>query len=313
MKKISIVIPVYQAEHILTELFKRIHEVMKGVTKHYEIICVEDGSRDKSWDVLKQSALHDPRIKALRFTRNFGQHNALNAGLKYAGGDYVIVMDCDLQDDPKDIPTLIGKVTPDIQMILTKKIRRNQSFFRKLIGVGFYRFISWSTGRIIDDNIGGFSLLTREVVTTYNKITDINKFYLPTLLSMGYPFITVTVKNNPRFEGKSSYTLAKLIRHGVFSLVMSTDAPLRFSVTVGLFFMLCSFLGVLYIVGIMIFSGLRILPGWTSLMTALFFFSGIILFGIGMTGLYIAQILEHVQGRHPYSVRSTIHLKSHVA
>lgn len=304
----SIVTPVYQAERILPVLIGRIGAVMKTMKKSYEIVCVEDGSRDKSWDVLVKLATKNKHLKAIRLTKNFGQHNALNAGLQQANGNFTVIMDCDLQDNPSYIPQLFKALTGNVQFILTRKIVRTQTWFRKTFGSFFYRVLSWCTGQTIDYNIGGYSLLTKEVVSAYNAVKETNKYYLPTLLWLGYPYRVIPVRNDPRYEGKSSYTLTKLIKHGVFSLIMSSDVPLKIAITIGLFFMILSFLVALYIFGQIIFFHQTFLTGWTSLMIAFIFLSGIILFCIGMTGLYIAQILEQVRGRKPYTVIQTKNL-----
>lgn len=301
---ISIISPVYGAEGIIHELVKRIEEHIQDITDDYEIILIEDKSPDNSWLEIEQVSEKKSKVKGVKLSRNFGQHNAISAGMEIVSGDYVVLMDCDLQHDPKYLVTLHDKIKEGYDLVYTKTISREHGFLKNLTAVGYYKFLKFISDFDMDPNIGSFSMLSRKVVDAFNQYNDYRKAYLWALNWTGFNYAVVEIEHAKRYAGKSSYNVRKLLIHALNVTTANSDKLLYLSVYMGIGISLTSFLGIFYL--IYRYFTIGGLEGWSSLMVVTMFCCGFILTAIGITSVYIAKIYEQTKGRPRYLVSKTI-------
>lgn len=300
--ELSIVSPVYQAAAIVPLLVKRIVVAAAGATPAFEVILVDDGSSDASWDRISECCERDPRVQGVKLTRNFGQHNAITAGLAVARGQFVIVLDCDLQDDPRYIPALLHKAREGYDVVLTSKRTREYDRLRNWTALGFYRVLA-ALGELpkVDPHINGYSLISRRVVEAYLGLNDYHRDYLMLVEWMGFHQAVLLVDHSPRHAGKSSYTLAKLLRHAVAAITAHSKALLKASIALGFLYVLVALVAMAYLVVGYFIHGYR--AGWASTMVLILGSTGLMLLAIGVLGIYIGHILDQVRARPLYLVQ----------
>jgi len=305
--KISVVSPVYRAEKIVPELVRRIKETMESLPHTYEIVLVEDGSPDKSWQVIEEACKEHPEVVGIKLSRNFGQHYAITAGLAESIGDVVIVMDCDLQDDPKYIPELLEGQDRGAEIIYTEKTSRKHSWFKNLTAQLFNQVFNY----LIDNKhwkasgaIGSYSLLSRKAVNAYLEIKDYRRHYLMVLRWLGFPSHTIQIEHSARFEGKSSYTFSKLVQHALDGITSQSDKLLRLTMFAGFVLSALAFVVAVIVVLLTIYSGFS--AGWPSLFVLILFIGGLIISSIGISGLYIGKIFEQTKNRPLYLIDKKI-------
>lgn len=306
--QISIVTPVYRAEKILPELISRLNEELIKITREYEIILVDDLSPDNSWTVITKLANTQSNLKAIKLSRNFGQHNAISAGLKYATGEYVVVMDCDLQDNPKYIKDLVEKAKGGFDVTYTVKKKREHGFLKNITASFFHSIFNYLVGsqNVIktDGNIGAYSLITKKVAAAYNTLNDEYRPYLVMLNVLGFNSSYIVIEHEKRFSGKSSYGIKKLINHALNGIISQTDRLLKLSIYVGLIYMMFSIIYGLNVLYKAIFS--QTYPGWSSIVLLITFSTAIVLFFLGIIGLYIGRIFLQVKNRPAFIVDKSI-------
>jgi dolichol-phosphate mannosyltransferase len=304
---ISIVSPVYQAEKIVAELVRQLHENLKNITEDYEIILVNDASPDNSWAAVVGECAKDSRVKGIDLSRNFGQHYAITAGLHYAKGDWVVVMDCDLQDRPDEIPNLYRKAQEGWDIVYARRTERQDKFVKRMISKIFNALFAYLSG-IKSDNVANFGIYHSKVIAEYNNMKEYARAFGTLIRYLGFKSCVVDVKHGQRFEGKSSYTLTKLFRLAVDVILSTSDKPLKLSVKFGFIVSVLSFALALYNI-IAKFIGINQLAGFTSTIFSIWFVGGILLFVLGIVGLYIERIFTQVKGRQLYIVRNEINVK----
>lgn len=302
--KISIVVPVYGAEGNIHELSGRIDQAMNDITENYELIYIEDDSPDNSWNEILSVSTNNKAIKAVKLSRNFGQHNAISAGMEIANGDYVILMDCDLQHDPVYFIDLYNKIKEGNDLVYTITNIRNHGFFKNITARLYYKFVKFISDFDMDPNIGSYSILTRKVVDAFNQYNDYRKAYLWALKWAGFKSAVIEIDHNKRFAGNSSYSFKKLLIHALNVTTANSNKLLYLSVYLGIGTSIMSFFGVIIIVYRYFYNGG--LEGWSSLMVMLMFFSGLILTAIGVTGVYLAKVFEQTKGRPRYLISEKI-------
>jgi glycosyltransferase involved in cell wall biosynthesis len=300
---ISVVSPVYGAEGIIQELVKQISASVETITSNFEIILIEDHSPDKSWIEMQSEAAKDRRVKVVKLSRNFGQHNAIAAALELAQGDYVVLMDCDLQHNPVYIPQLYSKILEGYDLVYTKTRTREHSFFKNLTARGYYKFLKLISDFDMDPNIGSYSMLSRKVVDAYNRYPDYKKAYLWALRWLGFKSAILPIEHHSRFAGQSAYSIRKLLKQALNVAVSNSDKLLYLAVYLGVFVSFFAFIGASYIFLRYLFS--NVLAGWTSLIVCIMFFSGLILSCIGISAIYIANTFEQAKGRPRYVISET--------
>ena len=306
---LSIVSPVYGAAAIVGPLVERISAAVAPLTAEFEIVLVEDGSPDNSWAQIAAVAGREPRVRGLRLARNFGQHAAITAGLAHTRGEYVVVMDCDLQDEPAYIPALLAKAREGYDIVLTRKANRRHAWHRNLAARGFAAVFTLLSGhRQADPQVGGYSILSRQVVDAFLQIKDVHRHYLLILGWLGFRTTVVPVEHKPRHSGRSSYTFRRLLRHALEGITSQSTLLLKFAVGIGLTYFCASVVGAAYLSIGYFLHGFR--AGWASTIVLLLASTGLILMAIGILGIYIGNIFEEVRNRPLYLVQDRINLPS---
>jgi glycosyltransferase involved in cell wall biosynthesis len=304
---LSVVSPVYGAELTVDELVKQLVSVMETMDVDYEIILVDDCGPDRSWEKIKQNCSRNPKVKGLKLSRNFGQHFAITAGIDMAQGDYVVVMDCDLQDDPKYIPELYQKIQEGYDIVYTLKESRKHSFFKNITASLFnyvFNYLIDNKSHRSNNNVGAYSMISRKVANAFKAYNDYHRHYLSVLRWLGFNHCYISIEHKERFEGKSSYTFSKLMKHALNGIVSQSDKLLRIFVTIGLTISFISFLSIIAIVILYFVHGF--LSGWASTIIMLLFSTGIILTGIGVLGIYLGKTFEQTKNRPKYIIDEKI-------
>lgn len=308
---ISVVSPVYLAEKIVAELVKRIIEEVSKITPDFEIILVNDGSPDNSWDMIAAQCKKYDFVKGVKLSRNFGQQYAITAGLEMAAGDWVVVMDCDLQDNPKYIFDLHQKALEGFDIVYSSKMQREHNFFKNISAKIFFTIFNYlSDNTRADDETGAYSILSRKVVNAFCKINEFHRHYLMILRLLGFKSATIKIVHEKRFEGKSSYSFAKLVQLAINGVASQSDKLLKISINLGFFLFITSSLWATYIIASYLIRGSE--PGYTSIMAMLLLATGLILMSIGITGIYIGKIFEQVKARPLYFVDETLNLSREI-
>ena len=304
---ISIVSPVYKGEKMVAELVRRNVESVSTITDDYEIILVNDASPDNSWDEIVKQCTANPKVKGINLSRNFGQHYAITAGLHYAKGDWVVVMDCDLQDRPEEIPNLYKKAQEGWNVVYARRMNKKFGYLKKLSSTVFHSLYNWISGMKTDDSIGNFGIYSHKVIDEYNKMGETSRSFGTLVYYLGFPFATIDVEHSERMDGKSSYTLRKLLKLAFDVMISNTNKPLK--ITVGLGFVMAgvSFLLALYNV-VAKWLGLIMVEGYTTTVFSIWFVGGVLLTMMGIIGLYIGKVFDQVKGRPLYVVAEKINL-----
>lgn len=306
---ISIVSPVYKAEKIVYELVRQIEIEVVKITKNYEIILIEDCSPDNSWEAIQKIASSNSHIRAVRFSRNFGQHVAIKTGLKLSKGDCCIIMDCDLQDDPKYISNLVYKWKEGYDIVYTKKHSRAHSKFKNISAILFNKLFNYLVENELNktsNNVGSFSLISRKVIEAFNRYNDYQFHYLMVLRWLGFASSYIEIEHQKRFEGKSSYNFSKLVDHAIIGIVYQSDKLLKLSIYLGFIFSGVSIISVLFVVIRYFISGFQ--SGWASLFVLISLSTGLLLISMGILGLYIGKMFEQVKQRPQYVIDKEINL-----
>jgi len=300
---LSIVSPVYKAKECLPELHRRLSAAAATISPDFEIILVDDASPDDSWSGIEELAKKDRKVRGLLLTRNFGQHHAITAGLSVARGDWVVVMDCDLQDPPEAIPRFYETaVSGGHHCVMGLRNQRKDSMWKRIQSRAFYRVFSFLTEIEYDERVSNFGIASRQVVNEINGMGESVRYYPGFLFWLGYPTAFIDVEHEERFAGKSSYTFLKLLKHSQNIILAHSTKPLRLAVNFGVSLSIGAFLaGLIYFFYVLRF-GSQVM-GWPSLMISLMFSTGAIILTLGILGLYIGRIFIEVKRRPLYAVR----------
>lgn len=301
---ISVVIPVYRAEAILDELYRRLLASLETITPNFEIVLVEDCGGDRSWQGIERLAAADPRVRGLQFSRNFGQHYGITAGLDYCSGDWVVVMDCDLQDAPEEIPRLYTKAQDGYDVVLALRGERHDPLLKRWTSWLFYRLFSYLADIDFDGDSGNFRIMSRQVVKNFNRMREQLRFFGGHVQWMGFPTTGIRVQHAERAEGKSTYTFAKLWKLAADTIIAYSDKPLRMAARFGLAMAFIAFLFGSYLLARAIWHNTAI-PGWSSLIVSLYFIGGLIIGMMGILGIYLGKAFDESKKRPLYIVRRT--------
>ena len=304
---LSVISPVYKAEKIVSELVQQLHENLTIITDNYEIIFVNDASPDNSWAKITAECNKDKRVKGINLSRNFGQHYALTAGLHYSKGEWVVVMDCDLQDRPDEIPNLYQKAKEGWDIVQARRVKRQDNFFKRLSSTVFHKIFSYLSGIKTDKSIGGFGIYNQKVIDEFNKMKETARSFLSLLSFLGFKKTVLDVKHSERFEGKTTYSMAKLLHLALDTILSNSNKPLKLTIKFGFIISAFSFLLALYNI-IAKFVGIIQLAGFTTTIFSIWFIGGIILFTLGIVGLYIERIFEQVKERQLFIIDSTLNI-----
>ncbi len=305
---VSVISPVYGCVRTLPLLVQRIEEVFEPLGLSYEILLIDDGSPDNSWEVIRRLAATHPQIKGIRLSRNFGQHYAITAGVDWAQGKNIIIMDCDLQDDPAMIPTLLQIRQQGYEIVFTRRRHRYHSPIKRAIS----RLYNWMF-RILSDQrydieYGSLVLFSEKVAREFRRFREVSRLYIQILKWLGFASAVIDVPHHPRLQGTSSYSFSKLIRLGVYGWIAHSDRLLRLTIIGGI--TISAFALVMGLVVLIQYFLYEVQVGWTSLILTMLLSTGLILTSIGITGLYIGIIFQQVKHRPLYVIDETINVDS---
>lgn len=299
---ISVISPVYGAAALLEELVKRIETSVKKITDSYEIILVEDQGPDDSWEKIRRICRENPNVVGIRHSRNFGQQYALNCGLDHARGEWVVTLDCDLQDRPEEIIKMYGKAQEGYDIVLASRRNRRDDLLKKLYSRAFYSVLSYLTDTHQDASIANFALYHHKVVDALKSMHDYYRYY-PTMIQwVGFRLTKLEIQHAGREDGKkSSYNFKKRLTLAFNTIISFSDKPLRLTVKLGILISVISALFALALV-IRYFTVESEVSGWTSTFLSLWFLSGLMITILGMVGIYVGKIFENVKDRPTYIV-----------
>jgi glycosyltransferase involved in cell wall biosynthesis len=309
--ELSVVIPVYGCEGALRELHARVCRACEEVTDDFELVLIEDRGSDSSWELLAELARADDRVRAFRLSRNFGQHFAITAGLAECRGRRAIVMDCDLQDPPEEIPRLYAKASEGWDIVFGRRKLKRTSWRRRAVGSVYFTLLNWFTGAGIDGQQGSLSVISRKVIDAFLRFEDRDRHYLLILRWLGFESTVIDYEQAERAHGHSSYTTRDLIGHALGGIFFQTTKLLRWIVGLGFMVSLAGMACAAYLVYAKIAH--HAAPGWTSLAVFTLTIGGFIIVSTGVTGLYIGKVFEQVKGRPLYVIDRAIENGQEVA
>jgi dolichol-phosphate mannosyltransferase/undecaprenyl-phosphate 4-deoxy-4-formamido-L-arabinose transferase len=299
----SIVVPVYRSEQSLRELYERINSTFELIDGDYELILVEDGGRDNSWHVMRSLRQRDDRVKIIRLSRNFGQHNALMCGFSFASGEYVITIDDDLQNPPEEIPKLIKAIRESgLDAIFGIPHERKHSFLRNIGSFVFRRFVLLIFRHHAAYQMSNFRIIRKELVDALLTIHTPNPAVGPLLWNVTDRVGNITVEHRERPYGETTYTSSKLIRQFFHVVLYHSTLPLKWVFVSGLCSICLAFLLGAYYLTLFLMGRITV-PGWITLLLVVLFFSGVIMFSLGMIGEYLLRITQEVNQAPQYVIR----------
>jgi dolichol-phosphate mannosyltransferase len=302
---ISVVSPVYRAEKIVDELVRRNVLALSAITDDFEIILVEDCGPDNSWDKIVENCRKDSRVKGIKLSKNFGQHHAITAGLDHASGDWVVVMDCDLQDQPEEIIKLYEKTKEGYDIVYARRANRQDGFVKKLASQAFRWVFEWLSGIAIDKTIANFGIYNQKVIEATAQLREPMRDFNPMIRWVGFRSTSIDVVHASRYEGKSSYNFKKMANLALSTILAYSDKPLRMTVKLGLLISVLSFLFAIFNL-FEYMTGRITQPGFTTLILSLWIIGGLIIFVLGIVGLYIGKIFEAVKHRPLYVISNIV-------
>jgi glycosyltransferase involved in cell wall biosynthesis len=298
---ISVVIPSYRGSESLNELCSRLDNVLESINSNYEIILVNDGSPTDDWSIISSIANNNTKVKGINLSRNFGQHYAITAGLEHAKGEWVVVMDCDLQDRPEEIKRFYEKASEGFDVVLGRRFERQDNWVKRTLSHAFYKVLSYLTNTTQDSTIANYGIYNKKVIKAICSMGD-NLRYFPTMVKwVGFRQTTIDIDHDERKYGKTTYNLKKLLNLSLDVMLAFSDKPLRLTVKLGAFISLASFVFAVFLIGRFFLGDIKV-SGWTSLIISIWFLFGIVILILGMVGLYIGKIFEKVKNRPTYIV-----------
>ena len=305
--KISVVVPVYGCRAALRELTERVAKTVSSIADDYEIILVNDACPQNSWEVIEQLCREDQHVVGIEMARNFGQIKAITAGLDRSSGDWVVVMDCDLQDRPEEIVTLYNKAMEGYDAVFAKRQGRKDSGLKVFVSKMFYKLYSYVSDGHYDPAVCNFSIISRQVADAYCSMRELHRAYVIYIKWLGFRQTEIEIPADPRKEGKSSYNLKKRLRMAADILTSQSDKILRLFVRFGF---LVSFVSLIAIIVLVIrYFTLSIVPGWSSMIVTMFFLGGLIIASLGVVGIYVGNIFMQSKQRPLYVVRTVLNGK----
>lgn len=312
MKTVSIVIPMYYEEEVARECYEKVSNVLKSLKDKYdyEIIFVNDGSKDKTLEILENIAKDDKKAKIISFSRNFGHQAAVTAGLKEVSGDAIVIIDADLQDPPELIPQMLELWEQGNEVIYGKrKTRKGESAFKLLTAKMFYKTLNALSDVEIPKDTGDFRLVDRKVVDVINSLPEHNKFLRGLFSWVGYKQKAFEYERQERFAGKTKYPLKKMLKLASDGIIGFSTKPLKLVGILGIISIVISFILLIYALISYLFQLNNLSAGWTSIMVAITFFAGVQLLSIWIIAEYIGKIYDESKRRPQYIVDKTINIE----
>jgi len=303
--KFSIIVPIFNEEAVIAELCSRLKDTMAKLPGASEVVLVDDGSRDRSRDLIREVCASDPRFKLVGLSRNFGHQMAVTAGLEHASGDAVITMDADLQDPPELLPDMIAKWQEGFDVVYgVREDRSSDTRFKRGTARLFYRILGRLTEFDIPADVGDFRLVDRRVIDAVGRMPERSRFLRGMFTWVGFKQTGVPYTRPERFAGETKYTVRKMVNFAADGVINFSIVPLRLALNVGFVFVALSILGAMVAVGAKLVGAFTI-PGWASITVAVLLLGGIQLFMLGVVGEYVGRIYEEVKARPLYLVSET--------
>lgn len=300
---ISVVSPVYMAEKILPALCERVDAALAKITDRYEVILVCDGSPDRSWDVMAELVARYPKFTMVRLSRNFGQHYAMTAGLDLARGQWTVVMDCDLQDQPEEIERLLAKTAEGFDIVVARRINRQHKWWKRTTSAMFFKLFGLLSGFKLDSSVGSFRIMSRSVIDGLCSMRESYRMFAGLVEWLGFRTGYIDVQHAARYEGRSSYGLIRLLRMALDGMISFSNRPLYISIGMGLALSLASAAyGAFLVISYLLAPSANTVPGWLSTITATAFLGGLILLNQGVLGIYLGRLYNQAKGRPLYVV-----------
>lgn len=309
MKTVSIVIPMYYEEEVAKECYEKVSNVLKSLKEKYdyEIIFVNDGSKDKTLEILEDIAKDDKRAKIISFSRNFGHQAAVTAGLKEVSGDAIVIIDADLQDPPELIPQMLELWEQGNEVIYGKrKTRKGESAFKLLTAKMFYKTLNALSDVEIPKDTGDFRLVDRKVVDVINSLPEHNKFLRGLFSWVGFKQEAYEYERQERYAGKTKYPLKKMLKLASDGIISFSTKPLKLVGALGIVSIIISIILLIYALISYIFKLNQLSAGWTSIIVAVTFFAGVQLLSLWIISEYIGRIYDESKGRPQYIVDKKI-------
>jgi len=307
-KMYSLVIPLYNEEEVIHECIKRVTHVMENNDFDYEVIFVNDGSKDSTEEIVKQYCDKDKHLKLISFSRNFGHQTAITAGMDNADGDAIIVMDADLQDPPEVILKLIEKHEEGYDVVYAiRSKRKGESFFKKVTAKMFYRFLRNMCEVDIPVDTGDFRLISRQVCDVLKGLTERNRYVRGLVSWVGFKQTGINYEREERYAGKTKYPLKKMLKLSVDGITSFSTKPLKLTKWIGI---IMAAVGFIYAVIVIIqkLAGMQMQTGWASTMVTILLIGGIQLIMLGITGEYIARIFDESKNRPLYIIKEKVNM-----
>lgn len=302
---ISVVIPVYGCKAALPELHRRLCESLEKITNSFEIILVDDFCPQNSWEEIEKICARDARVIGMRLSRNFGQIKAITAGLDKSRGEWVVVMDCDLQDKPEAIIELYNKAQEGYDVVFARRMGRKDTAITKFLSKCFYKVYDYFTDGNFDNAICNFSISKRIVIDSYCRMREQNRAYTLFIKWLGFRQIAIDIDAQERYEGKSSYNLRKKIKMAFEVITSQSNKPLMLSVKAGFIIAMLSLVFIIIVV-VRKLMGADVSIGWTSMIASIYLMGGILLCAVGVVGVYVGNIFNEAKNRPLYVVEECL-------
>ena len=307
MVKYSVVVPLYNEEEVLSETYRRLKSVMDSLDGSYEVIMINDGSKDSTASMARDICDKDPSFKLINFSRNFGHQTAITAGMDHASGEAIVVIDADLQDPPEVIKDMISKWKEGFEVVYGKRAsRKGETFFKKFTARTFYRTLNKMTDVDIPTDVGDFRLIDRKVKDALLTVPEHNRYVRGLISWLGFRQTHVEFVREARFAGETKYPLRKMLKLAIDGITSFSYKPLKFSIGLGSFISLSSLIFALTLIILRFWDIVPMEPGWASLMVVVLFFFGFVFILLGVIGEYIARIFEEVKGRPLYIISDKV-------
>lgn len=306
---ISIIIPCFNEEQVIKYTYERVDKAMKSLTyRGYELIFINDGSRDKTLEILREIAQKDSNVKILSFSRNFGHQPAVTAGINMCIGDVAIIIDGDLQDPPELFSEMVKiHVEQNANVVYgLRGERKGETFFKRVSAKYFYKTINFLSDTPLPVDTGDFRLIDKHVIEAFKNLPEKNKYIRGLISWIGFKQVPITYVRDERFAGETKYPLSKMIKFASTSLLYFSKKPLKLALTIGLVSILIGIGLAIWVITGLIYRTNSIVPGWASTIIALIFFGGIQLLTIGVLGEYLGNMFEEIKNRPEYIVHEKI-------
>lgn len=308
MVDLSVVIPVYGCPEALMPLYERLTKTLKKITKSYEIVMVNDACPKGSWQIIETICKKDKKVLGINLSRNFGQTHSTNAGIAYASGKRVALMDCDLQDRPEGLIDLYKEIDKGYDIVFVRRKNRKENALTMFFSRNFYRIYNSLIDGHYDGDVGNFSMADRRIIDIYNGINDNNKNFTMVLSWMGFKRSYLDIESDERFEGHSSYTLSKKISLAIDIVTSQSNKPLKIIILFGVVIAMMAFMYLaIQIIKRFVFNDVP--EGWTSIIASIFLMGGILLVSMGGIGIYVGNIFNLTKGNPEYLVSEMLNYK----